>query len=141
MKFTGNITISRDNHDVINIRLQDKCSRTEFVNVQMTLEDFTLAITGFAKVRVVGEVGGLETLGKIRVNESRSVVYPGNTFEDRGRQEAFIMNNCQEEGWTVQATLGSQGSVKTVEGNTVLTYSVVKYVAPEDSPIDDHWGK
>lgn len=126
MKFTGNITISRDNHEVINIRLQDKNSRAEFVDVQMTLEDFTLAITGLAKVEV---------------NESRSVVYPGNTYDDRSKQEAFIMENCQEEGWTVQATLRSQGSIKTVEGNTVLTYSVIKYVAPVDSPIDDHWEK
>ena len=141
MKFTGNITINRDNRDVINIRLQDKCSRAEFVDVQMTLEDFTLAITGLAKVEVKGEVRGLEVLGKIRVNEPRSVVYPGNTFDDRSKQEAFIMDNCQEEGWTVQATPRSQGSIKTVEGNTVLTYSVVKYVAPEDSPIDDHWEK
>ena len=37
--FKGNISITRNSNNMINIRLRDKASRTEFVDVQMTLED------------------------------------------------------------------------------------------------------
>lgn len=139
--FKGNISITRSSNNMINIRLRDKASRTEFVDVQMTLEDFASAVTGLAELNVVGTVRGLEKVGKVRVLESRQTIYPGAIYADRAKQESYIVENCQEEGWEVLPALRSQRSKKTDDfGNTLLNYSVVKYVEQE-LPIDDHWEK
>ena len=127
--FKGNISIARSSNNMINIRLRDKASRTEFVDVQMTLEDFASAVTGLSEVGVVGTVRGLEKVGKVRVLESRQTVYPGNSYDDRAKQESYIVENCQEEGWELLPALRSQGSIqKGTTGETLLNYSVVKYV-------------
>lgn len=130
--FKGNISITRSSDNMINIRLRDKASRTEFVDVQMTLEDFASAVTGLAEVGVVGTVRGLEKVGKVRVLESRQTVYPGAIYDDRAKQESYIVDNCQEEGWELLPALRSQGSIqKGTTGETLLKYSVVKYVDQE----------
>lgn len=139
--FRGNISITRSSNHVINIRLRDKASRTEFVDVQMTLEDFASAVTGLAAVDVFGDVRGLDRVGKVKVLESRQTTYPGNSYDDRAKQESYIVENCQEEGWELLPALRSQGSIKKgTNGETLLNYSVVKYVEQE-FPIDDHWEK
>lgn len=139
--FKGNISITRSSNNMINVRLRDKVSRTEFVDVQMTLEDFALAVTGLAEVDAVGDVRGLDKVGKVRVLESRQTVYPGESYDQRTKQEAYILENCQEEGWEILPALRSQGSIKKgTNGATLLNYSVVKYVEQE-FPIDDHWEK
>lgn len=139
--FKGNISISRCSNDMINIRLRDKASRAEFVDVQMTLEDFASAVTGLAEVDVIGDVRGLDKVGKVKVLESRQTVYPGESYADRSKQESYIIENCQEDGWELLPALRSQGSIKKgTNGETLLNYSVVKYVEQE-FPIDDHWEK
>jgi len=139
--FKGNISITRGSNNMINIRIRDNDSRTEFVDVEMTLEDFASAVTGLAAVDVVGDVRGLDRVGKVKVLESRQTTYPGAIYDDRAKQESYIVENCQEEGWEVIPALRSQGSKKTdAFGNTLLNYSVVKYVEQE-LPIDDHWEK
>lgn len=131
--FKGNISITRDSNNMINIRLRDKASRTEFVDVQMTLEDFASAVTGLAELNVVGTVRGLEQVGKVRVLESRQTIYPGNSYDDRAKQESYIVENCQEEGWELLPALRSQGSIQRgTTGETLLNYSVVKYVEQEN---------
>lgn len=127
--FKGNISITRDSNNMINIRLRDKASRTEFVDVQMTLEDFALAMTGRAEADVIGDVRGLDRVGKVKVLESRQTVYPGNIYDDRAKQESYIVDNCQEDGWELLPALRSQGSIQRgTTGETLLNYSVVKYV-------------
>lgn len=127
--FKGNISITRDSNNMINIRLRDKASRTEFVDVQMTLEDFALAMTGRAEADVIGDVRGLGRVGKVKVLESRQTVYPGNSYDDRAKQESYIVDNCQEDGWELLPALRSQGSIQRgTTGETLLNYSVVKYV-------------
>lgn len=131
--FRGNISITRSSNNMINIRLRDKLSRTEFVDVQMTLEDFASAVTGLAEVDVVGDVRGLDRVGKVKVLESRQTTYPGNSYDDRSKQESYIIENCQEDGWELLPALRSQGSIqKGTTGEILLKYSVVKYVEQEN---------
>ena len=139
--FKGNIRITINSNNMVNIRLRDKASRAEFVDVQMTLENYALAVTGSSDVDVFGDVRGLDKVGKVKVLEPRQTIYPGAIYDDRAKQESYIVENCQEEGWEVIPALRSQGSKKTdAFGNTLLNYSVVKYVEQE-LPIDDHWEK
>lgn len=114
---------------MINIRLRDKVSRAEFVDVRMTLEDFASAVTGLVEVDVIVDVRGLDRIGKVKVIESRQTVYPGAIYDDRAKQEPYIVDNCQEDGWELLPALRSQGSKNTgPNGETMLNYSVVKYV-------------
>lgn len=130
MKFNGTISISRNSNDLINIRIKDDPSRTEFIDVEMSMEDFAHAITGLSGVAVEGEVRGLDRIGKERVRESRSVLQPKElTHKPREKTVEWLKANCQEEGWILDTHLGSQGSLKSDGiGNTTINYSVYKYV-------------
>lgn len=68
-----------------------------------------------------------ENFGKRKVIESRSVVYPFAGL-NKDEQEKWLVDNCQEPGWIVDPYLRSQSSVITRKGETILNYSVFKYV-------------
>lgn len=130
MKFEGNISISRDSRDKINIRIEDDVSGIRFIDVQMTLEDFAFAITGLSCQAVKGEVRGLENVGKTKVRESRSTLQV-EELKYKSRQEIteWLKSNCQEEGWILDTYLGSQSSFShDSQGNMTIHYSVHKYV-------------
>lgn len=130
MKFKGNISITRDSRNNINIRLRDKVSYIEFVDVYMSLEDFAMMITGLAEVEVQGDVKGMDNVGKKKVSEARS--YHTTEHTSRKALETYIKENLQEEGWTLNASLNSQSSLKyDGVGGTTANYSVFKYVEDE----------
>jgi len=128
MKFNGKISISRNNHNEINIRIRDDAARLEFLDVKMTPEDFTFLITGQAHVPITGEVKGLDVVGKVKVMEERKVTTP--SYMSRDRAEEWLLQNCQEEGWIINNNLGSQTSMKFnhADNNHTLNYSVYKYI-------------
>lgn len=102
------------------------------MNVNMALADFALALTGFSEVEAAAEVSGLNNVGKVRVTESRSVVYTGGSDYDKNAQQKWLIENCQEEGWILDAYLGRQGSVTRQGDTTTLNYSVTKFVDPQE---------
>lgn len=132
MNITAGVTISRNSSDEIHISFRDNLSGITFVNVNMTLSDFALALTGLAEVKAPAEVAGLCNVGKVRVTEPRSVVYSGNHEFDRKKRESWLVENCQEDGWRLNSCLGSQGSTTYQNGVTTLNYSVTKFVDPTD---------
>lgn len=123
----GEVGITRSNHGFYYIRLRDDASCVNFVEVKMTAEQFAEAVTGLHISDVEMEVRGLENVGKKRVRETRIVVCPHKTYSKEPLQ-TWLINNCQEEGWTLDLYLGSQSSVKSVDGGTQLKYAVYKYV-------------
>lgn len=129
MKFKGNMTISRDSGDNINISFRDDASLIEFLDVRMSLEDYALMITGVARVGVEGEVRGLQNVCKTKVTAHRRVECPGGLTRDQYKE--WLIENCQEEGWILNTYLGSQGSVSYGSGKTFLNYSVYKFVEEE----------
>lgn len=130
MKFSGKISITRDSRDMINIRITDDPSRTEFIDVHMSLEDFAFAITGLSSQTVTGDVRGLDRIGKERIREARSILQPVE-LQHKSREvvKEWFKLNCQEEGWILDTHLGSQNSFQyDGKGNTTINYSVYKYV-------------
>jgi len=127
MNFKGLITITRNSNDEVNIRLKDSASRTEFVDVSLSLRDYALLLTGLSHVEVAGEVRGLDKVGKTRVTERRSITCPIESHDKKALTQ-WLIDNCQEDGWQLDSYLGSQGSVVYKDGVTVLNYSVTKYV-------------
>ena len=125
----ANVTISRDSNETIRIRITDNTSRVQFVDLKMSPHDFAMATTGLSFVPVEAIVTGLEHVGMQKVSEKRTVDCPLNTY-DRDELRAWLIDNAQEPGWTLDAYLGSQGSISTPpSGNgRTLRYLVYKFV-------------
>lgn len=130
MKHNASITITRSSDDVIRVKLVDENSRIPFVEAQISLEDFARALTGLAYVPVAAEYNNLENVGKFKVSEPRRMLLRADCH-DRKEMAEWLLENCQEDGWTIDAYLGSQGSVITSGNKTYLNYRVYKYVDNE----------
>lgn len=125
----ANVSISRDSRETIRIRITDSTSRIQFVELKMSPHDFAMATTGFSFVPVEAIVTGLEHVGMQKVSEPRTVDCPLKTY-DTNELRAWLIDNAQEPGWTLDAYLGSQGSISTpLSGNgRTLRYRVYKFV-------------
>ena len=131
MNVNCKVTISRNSNELINVYVEDTASSIRFLELTMTLTDFAMAITGHGYMPAVGEVHGLEFVGKRRVQEPRTVVYTGPDTYNRNLMADWLEQNCQEEGWMLDTYLGSQGSVQHNRGETTLHYRVIRYVDEE----------
>jgi hypothetical protein len=119
--------ITRSSNGKYYIRIGCETSHTNFCELELTGEQFAEAITGLYSSDIKGSIKGLDRVGKTRVREARSVVCSLKTW-DRDVLQQWLLENCQEEGWLIDAYLGSQTSIKTVEDGTQLNYSVFKYI-------------
>lgn len=126
MNINVEVGISRTSRDEIHIRVQDKTSRAQFVDVCMTPADFTMAITGLYGVEATAEVRGLDVVGKKKITENRSIECPLTSY-DKKALGAWLEEHGKEDGWEVNTYLGSQTSVTHLNGKTILNYSVTRY--------------
>ena len=129
------VTITRTNHDKIRIYLTDELSRVEFVQLEMDPAEFALALTGLAAQPSNCTVHGLEYVGKRKVREPRSIECPLPGYQGKDKLQQWLLDNAQEEGWTIDPYLGSQTSVSYhsgAEGGVTLRYSVYKYIDVEE---------
>lgn len=125
--------IGRDNRNIFNIEVTDTNSRTRFLRLSLTAEQFAMAITGLHSSGFEAQVTGLENVGKVKVSERRRVMYRGFDTYDKDILSKWIMDECQEDGWKISPYLGSQKSVQTIDGIKYLNYSVYKFVDKEES--------
>lgn len=129
-KIKASVTISRPqghDGDHISIKIRDESSRTEFLSIRMGLADFAEALTGLSEVKADATVRQLEVVGKKRVTESRSIDCPLSGY-DRNALSMWLKTNAAEDGWQIDTYLGSQGSVKFIDGGCRLNYRVFKYI-------------
>lgn len=127
------ISIGRNSLDEVHIRVECRASNSEFVDVVLSYEEFAKALTGLSMVDCHATVRNLGNVGKKKVIEGRKVECPLDTYS-RDVLSKWLTDNCQEEGWTLSAYLGSQTSVSRVDGKTILNYSVFKYIESDDTP-------
>jgi hypothetical protein len=111
----------------INLTIQDVASRTQFVDLEIELEDMMEAITGLGYRPCEAEVRGLANVGKTRVTESREIVCPLNTYKKEELRE-WLEANAQEDGWIIDSYLGLQGSTSNHPCGTLLRYGVTKFI-------------
>lgn len=124
------VSISRNNHDMISIRIKDCASGITFAEVHMRPEEFSLALTGLSYQDAKLRTNGLEFVGKKRIREARRILCPLNTY-DRELLTKWLNENAQEEGWIVDIYLGSQRSIIHTDDGMLINYNVVKYVDVE----------
>jgi len=124
------LTISRNSNDVINITIVDDLSGIQFVDVALDLASFAQAITGCARIHGDMKVRELDHVGLQKITEPRSIVCPLGIC-DRKILSKWLSDNAQENGWILDAYLGSQHSIGSSAGNgVILNYKVIKYITP-----------
>lgn len=127
MKLLGEICITRSNNGAYYIRIEDSASSRQFVELTLTAKQFAEAVTGLYTSDVEMEVQHLDKVGKQRIRQERQVLCPLEDYKTEVLSQ-WLIDHCQEEGWTLDTYLGSQKSVKSVDGGKLLNYAVIKYV-------------
>lgn len=141
-KGPGKLTISRRQstarEDCISVTIEDKVSGIILVEGEMSLKDFAQALTGNACQDINLEYTRTPNFGLKYWSEPRSMVIPadvksGSYDYKQVKVQEYILANGQEDGWSVNAYLGSQRSWSRNEaGEEVANYSVYKFV-----PVDE----
>jgi len=127
MEIKGNVTLSRDNRNIVTIEIQDQQSRSKFVKICLTLENFALMMTGMSHVECEGRVRDLHAVGKNKISEFRRVEIPSSMVYDRVVIENYVRENFQEDGWQINIALVSHRSIDNEGGKKFVNYSVFKY--------------
>lgn len=104
MKLKGSIDICRTSgdQDRINITLRDKLSGVEFIDLEMSVEDFGYAVTGLGCQDITIEVRGLDRIGKRRETKTEIVPFERNiTASEQGSLAAAnrALKPFEVDGW------------------------------------------
>ena len=128
MSNKAKVTISRRSDDKIWITIYDCSSRSDFVEVQLELADFALAISGLSKVEGNLFVRKLENVGKKKIAQKRQKTLPDHIRTKEAIAD-WMIENCLEKGWMTDTYLGAQDSVVYNPNNMtrVVNYSIFRY--------------
>lgn len=128
MKF--NLSISRNSKNLVGIRVKCDSSRTTFLELELTLEQFAQVITGLSEVEVEGVTRCLAYVGKTKIRELRSVELPDGLYNYHKEPVVeYLKEHHQEDDWIQDLYLGSQGSI-TLDQKTkkyTANYAVYRY--------------
>ena len=148
------LTISRpsggrhDGNPCIKIAVDDCDSRIQFLELEVSLADFALALTGLSEVECNMVVRGLQNVGKVRETQSLAIVLEKAFLKERGIQpygremEQYLVEDPdgiraqhETDGWKVDTYLRSQTSI-TPDGksDTAIRLNVRRYRFVEQQP-------
>lgn len=142
MKLKGKISFTRpsrggDVDQVVSIQIQDCASRINFLEIDVPLEQFALAVTGLSAQACDLTVRGLNRVGTKKVTESREALYTGEHAYNKDKLRAWLIETKQEEGWTLDPYVAHQNAIYPVDGGMMVRYSVYKFVPLEDGEVVD----
>lgn len=129
VSLSGAISIMRRSSGEVVVQIRDDASRSTFVEALLSPHDFAMALTGLSETPCQMRVQNLRNVGLTKHVQSRSIVCPFNSHS-REELQAWLEANCQEAGWTLDASLHSQGSVTRSDDSVVLNYRVFRYNDP-----------
>jgi hypothetical protein len=93
----GKLTITRSSNDTINIILEDVNSSIDFLRVEITPEEFALAITNFSCRPCEFKTAGLSLIGKTLEVKSELVEYKG--YKDFEEYMPELVKPYEVNGW------------------------------------------
>lgn len=142
MKLKGKLTITRpsrggDVDQVVSIQIVDCASRVHFLEVDVPLEAFALAVTGLSSQPCELLVRGLHRVGTKKVTEAREALYTGEHGWDKTKLREWLVETKQEEGWTLDPYVAHQNATYQVDEGTMVRYAVYKFVPLEDGEVVD----
>ena len=104
-----------DDKKEICIEIEDKSSHTKFISVKMSMSDFAECVTGLSNCAGVGNVRGLDRIGKIM--EHKEIIFPIPNVEFNKKKiialecaKNYLEENESGEGWIPDAGFNSQNS-------------------------------
>ena len=130
----ASITISRDSHDTVRIELRDRNSRIKFALLELSLENYALAVTGLSEIEGEVSYAGLEFVGKTKVAESRKAQIRADLFGEsysegfKDKVKEYLIDLHKGEDWMVNSYLNSKDSIVSINDGYLINYSVFKYV-------------
>lgn len=124
----ANVSISRTNRNEILVTIKDVASRIKVAEINFSLEEYALLISGMSEIE--GEIiyGNLIHVGKEKIVEKRQCVIPKELYYAKKEEiKNWLEENKQEEGWYLDAYLGSQDSFVYGSEEIKINYFVYKY--------------
>ena len=101
----GKITISRTTgrktENTIRIRIEDDSSSITFLETEMSLEDFALALTGQGYIDCNFELQGIQNVGMI-LETKTELVSLANPFIATGEERLAALIPFEVDGWTAR---------------------------------------
>lgn len=118
----GSITISAPTYGndkkAVNISIRDPLSRTRFITVEISYDQFTTALMGLAETPCDFEVSHLDRVGKERHSMELKFPIPDSLS---GRDKELACKEVKKicpEGWEPMLAFSSQGSFFQKDGVT-----------------------
>lgn len=145
MTIKGKITVSRpssseDRPEYVRIAIRDDTSRVTFLEVEVDMPEFALALTGASEQNCVIKPHRLDTVGKVRESQPMTFVltseylakYSLQSYDKTGLKAHLEQDPegvFQEEGWELSTYLGTQTSItpNSPDGIRINTHRV-RYV-------------
>ena len=126
-QFDVSVTCSRDSNDRFTMRVRDVGAVNAAIEITMTPQQFAYMISSMV-VDAKATIMRPELFGKVRISESREVECPISSSAGRETLKQWLIDNRQENGWELDAYLGSQTSVKPTGSNScILRYRVMRW--------------
>jgi len=115
------LTISRvcssnREEDIIRVSIRDETSSTNFTEIQLSLADFALCVTGLSCMKGEGSVRNLDRVGKRMEMEHISFEIPDCLYEERKEvakkhgDKYLVDKGLSRSGWIVSDSFNSQNS-------------------------------
>lgn len=123
----ASVSCARSSNGLIYLTIECEKSHAKFAEIVFTPNQFANVITNLHTSDIDVKVNHLDRVGKTRILEPRQVRSPIQSYS-REKNEQWLREHCQEEGWLLNSYLGSQKSIQMVDGVTLLNYSVYKYI-------------
>jgi len=131
----GKITISRiqsnqESYLPIKITIDDVNAVTQFLEIEMSLENFAECLTGLAARPCEFKVRGLENIGKKREMADFTIELPEGTINGRKSKEiaAERAEKLCPDGWTVSTYFNSQNSFFKENGKEYARTHILRWV-------------
>lgn len=131
----GRLTISRptysDGRKLISIKVEDDKSDLEFLEVLISYESFTRAITGQGFIEVGFILKGRENIGKTKETKDLVFEVPESSKYSARDYASKVSQDFADEGWIADKYFNSQNSIRTFSGKTYAHGRQYRFVDEE----------
>ena len=137
MQHKGHITISRPNcssgKKYITISIVDKKANIEFAEIELSLSNFTEALTGMGHTDCLFTVRGLANVGKVIQRKVIQYELPDCDYSNRKEIATKIGKNLMDDDWELDVYFGSQDSFFAKDGKQYANTSMFRWVDKDTS--------
>jgi|GEM_PF-1844841 len=118
----------------IKISFSDDNSSIEFASARMSLVKFAECITGLSHCEGIGEVRGLDKVGKKMEHDEIIFEMPDHTYENKkmiakeAGNKALKEQRTRDSGWVISDSFNSQGSFFRKDNKEYARASIRRWV-------------